>query len=306
MNIKNIIRHIRNFEKSGRISNSLVPFFDQNGKWWGEELIPPLPDKGPRARYEIPHSLMRRIKLPKERRITGDMKRPVLRTSFITRNDKVVNIPYSAIRGSVLSRGRASVFAESLQFVGGDFSTNTKHTVHIPNLHTVGGDFRVIHSFKLTATSLHEIGGNLYLIGRLPPNLVLIRGFCIMQQAKCIRDNALRYVGKSICLNDLEKVHFPELESVGQDLVIAKANRIEARKLRKVGGLLQAGTAEIMLMPSLRYVGGDLNSQSAQEFFHPLLEVRGRWMQAPGAREFWVRRMRALSVLRGNQGPMYL
>lgn len=305
MNIKNIIRQIRNFEKTGRISYSLLPFFDQHGKW-REELVPPPPDKGPGANYEIPHSMMRKITLPKSLRVTGNMKCPMLRTSYVSRDEKKLLIPYSAIRGSVLSRGRASVFAASLQFVGGDFSANTKHTVHIPKLHTVGGDFRLTHSFKLTATSLHEIGGNLYLIGRLPPNLVVIRGRCIIQQAKCIRDNVLRYVGKSLFMSDLEHVHFPELESVGQDIVMVKATRIEARKLCNVGGLLQTGAAEIMLMPRLRYVGGDLDSRSAKEFFHPLLEVRGRWFIAPGAREFWVRRMHALELLKGKQGDLLL
>jgi len=305
LKISNIIRHIRHYEKTGRISNALVPYFNQHGKWC-EELIPPLPDKGARASHEIPHSLMRQITLPKERRFTGGMKRPVLRTSFITKNDKVVNIPYAEIRGSLLAKGRGCIDAESLKYVGGDFSTHTSRTVHIPNLLTVDGDFEVTRSFKLTATRLRDVGGSVYLIGSLPPNLMVIGGRGIIQKAICTGDNILRYVGKSLYLIDMEKVHLPKLKSVGQDMVMAKANRIEARKLCKVGGLLQAGAAEIMLMPSLRYVGGDLDSRSAEEFFHPLLEVRGRWMQAPGAREFWVRRMHALSVLRGNQGPMYL
>lgn len=305
MNIKNIIRHIRNFEKTGKISNSLLPYFDQRGKW-REELVPPPPDEGPGANYEIPHSKMRHIKLPKSLRVNGNMKFPVLRTSYVTRDNKKVFIPYSVVRGSVLSRGRANVFAESLQFVGGDFLADAKHTVHIPNLHTVGGDFRVTHSFKLTATSLHEIGGNLCLIGRLPPNLAVIRGRCIIQQAMGMRNNALRYVGKSLFLSDLEHVQFPELESVGQDIVLAKATRIEARKLRKVGGLLQAGAAEILLLPRLRYVGGDLDSRSAKEFFHPLLEVKGRWFIAEGAQEYWSKRMDALELLKGKQAPVLL
>jgi hypothetical protein len=305
MKISNIIRHIRHYEKTGRISNALVPYFNQHGKWC-EELITPLPDKGPRARYEIPHSLMQKITLPKERRFSGDMESPVLRTSFVTRNDKMVAIPYAEIRGSFLAKGKASIDAELLEYVGGDFSTDTSRTVYIPSLHTVGGNFAVTRSFKLTATSLHDVRGSVYLVGSLPPNLVTIGGRCIIQRAICTSCNILRHVGKALIFNDLDKVQFPKLESVGEDMIMHSANRIEARMLREVRGTLLAGQAKMMFMPKLRFVGGDLNSQLAREFYHPQLEVRGRWMQARGVSELWIRRKHALDVLKGNQGPLYL
>lgn len=198
------------------------------------------------------------------------------------------------------------IHAESLRRVGGDFSTDKCVSVCVPKLHTVVGNFDASRSSILIATSLRAVGGSVFLLGRIPPNLAAIGGRCIIQKAVSTRDNALRSVGESLILNDLDKACFPKLESVGEHMVMLVANRVEARMLREVGGTLLAGQAEIMVMPKLRYVGGDLNSQSAKEFFHPELVVRGRWMQAPGASELWIRRMHALELLRGKQAPLLL
>lgn len=305
MRISNIIKHIRNFEKSGIISNSLVPFFNQHGKWC-EELLPQLTSKVARSRYEIPHDMMRKIILPKEKRITGAKSRPVLRTSFVTKNERKVIIPYSEIRGSVVLKGNAVIEAGSLRRVGGDFSTDTSISVCVPKLHTVIGNFDVSRSSILIAPRLRDVGGSAFLLGRVPPNLVVVGGRCIIQKTVSTRENALRSVGKSLILNDLDKIYFPRLESVGEHLVMHGAQRIEARVLREVGGTFLAGQAEVMVMPKLRYVGGDFNSQSAKEFFHPELVVRGSWMQSPGASAFWFRRMQALDALKGNQALLCL
>lgn len=305
MRISNIIRHIRHFEKTGIISKSLIPFFDQYGRWC-EELLPLQPSKVARPRYKIPHSLIRKIILPKEKRITGAKSHPVLRTSFVTRTERNLNLPYSEIRGSVLVKGNGMIHAESLRRVGGDFSTDTSVSVCVPKLYTVVGNFDVSRSSILIAPNLRDVGGSVFLLGRVPPNLVVVGGRCIIQKAVFTRENALRRVGKSLILNDLDKIYFPRLESVGEHLVMHGAQSIVARALREVSGTFLAGQAEVMVLPNLRFVGGDLNTQSATEFFHPELVVRGRWMQAPGASEFWIRRMQALTILKGNQGPLYL
>jgi len=250
---------------------------------------------------------MRKIKLPKERRITGDMTRPVLRTSFVSSNDKKVTIAYSEIRGSVVVNGNPIIEAESLRRVGENFRTDTSNEVHTPNLHTVGGNLDVTSSSMLVATSLRDVGGSVYLLGRIPPNLVTIGGRCVIQSPVVgISENSLRYVRKSLTINDVAKIHFPKLECVGEHLVLLESTRIDARMLREVGGTLLAGQAKVMLMPKLRFVGGDLNSQSAKEFFHPELLVRGHWMLCEGACEIWIRRMHALTAMKGNQGPLYL
>ena len=305
MNISNIIRHIRHYEKTGEISNALIPFFDQHGKWCGQ-LLPLLPSKVARPKYKIPHSSMRKITLPKERRITGANSRPILRTSFVVSHERKLVIPYAEIRGNLVVQGNAVIEAESLRSVGGDFSTDSSISVCVPKLHTVIGNFDASRSSIINAASLRDVGGSVFLLGRVPPNLVVIGGGCIIQKAVSTRENALRSVGKSLILNDLDKVYFPKLESVGEHMVMLKANRVEARMLREVGGFLLAAQAEILVMPKLRFVGGGLNSQSAGEFFHPELVVRDRWMQAPGASELWFRRMQALGVLKGNQAPLHL
>jgi hypothetical protein len=305
MKISNIVRHIRHFEKTGKISNSLVQFFDQRGRWC-QELLPFLPNESATRRYEIPHSMMRNIILPEERRITGAKSRPVLRTSFVAQNEPNLNIPYSEIRGSVLVKKNAMIHAESLRRVGGDFSTDTTVSVCVPKLQTVVGNFDACRSSILNAPSLRGVGGNLFLLGRIPPNLVAIGGRCIIQKAISTRENALRSVGESLILNDLDNACFPKLEFVGEHMVMLVANRVEARMLREVGGTLLAGQAEIIVLPKLRFVGGVLNSLSAKEFYHPELVVGGSWMQAPGAEELWIRRMQALAILKGNQGSLYL
>ena len=200
----------------------------------------------------------------------------------------------------------AMIHAESLRRVGGDFSTDTSVSVCVPKLHTVIGNFDASSSSILIAPSLRDVGGSVFLLGRVPPNLVAIGGRCIVQKAVSTRDNALRSVGKSLILNDLDKIYFPRLESVGEHLVMHGAQRVEARVLREVGGTFLAGQAEVMVLPNLRFVGGDLNTQSAKEFFHPELVVRGRWTQSPEASEFWIRRMQALAILKGNQSSLYL
>lgn len=305
MKISNIIRHIHDYELTGIISNTLIPFFDQHGKWCGQ-LLPLLPSKVARPRYKIPHSLMRKITLPQERRITGSKSRPILRTSFVAKHERKVVIPYAEIRGNLVVQGNAEFEAESLKRVGGDFSTDSSISVCVPKLHTVIGNFDASSSSILNAASLRDVGGSVFLLGRVPPNLVVIGGRCIIQKAVSTRENALRSVGKSLLLNDLDEVYFPKLDFVGEHMIMFRANRVEARMLREVRGTLLAGQAEIMLMPKLRFVGGDFNSQSAKEFFHPELVVRGSWIQSPGASAFWFRRMQALGVLRGNQPPMHL
>jgi hypothetical protein len=304
MKIRTIIRHIRDYEKTGRISNSLVPFFNQNGKWC-EKLLPQLSGKGPRVRHEIPHAMMRKITLPKERRITGNMARPVLRTSFVVKNDDKVVIPYAEIRGSVMLNGNAIIEANSLRRVGGNFSTDTSKAVQALNLCTVGGDLDVSNSSMLVATSLRDVGGSVYLLGSVPPNLVTIGGCCVIQKAVCMNDNELRYVEESLTLVDLDKIYLPKLEYVGGHMVMPTATRIEARKLYEVGGSLIAGRATVILMPNLRFVYGDLNSQNAKEFYPLDLEVSGSWFLYHEAYKIWKWRMKALAVLKGKKGVMY-
>jgi hypothetical protein len=296
-----IIKHIRKYHSSGVIHDVLIPLFDQNGQWRGDQI-----------RWQIDASPplfegMRKAFLPSSRRTSRRRSGTVLRTSFYWQGTEPVQTTYCGIDGSFVVDGNAMICAANLRHIGGHFISKTAERIYVPNLKTVGGRVGLMHSFLFNAPRLRHVAGNVMLAGYMPPALETVGGRLGVSWSFAFRAPNLKHVGGCLVPHKCTELVVPLLETVGCGLFVSHAARIiDAPKLRSVGGDFLAGLVGEIRARLLRSVSGDMDTGSAKGFYHPAIKVGGTWTVCPGAVEDWTRREAARQAMRGNQGPLYL
>lgn len=294
-----ILKHIRNYNSTGIIDDALIPFFDQRGRWRGDQI---------RWKSDILPSKFTAIQkafLPACRRTRKSRFGTVLRTSLYWVGDETLNIQYCRIEGSFITPNNAYIHADELGSLGGHCITNSSHRIQLPNLTVVGGNFEAMQSLGLNAPQLCHVGGNVTISSNLPIALETIGGSLRVYWSLALVAPRLQYIGKSFVPHRCTDLVLPVLEEVGGALVTQTNGMINAPKLRTVRGDFLAATAHIIRAPALRKVTGNMDTRSAKEFYHPEITVGGEWSLDPGALEHWVRRMAARMAMRGNQWPLY-
>jgi hypothetical protein len=294
-----ILKHIRKYQSSGVIHDALIPLFDQDGRWRGDQIR--------RQTDELRVSLqgMRKAFLRSSRRIRKCRSGTVLRTSFYRQGAEPVRMPYCGIDGSLIVSGNAIIHAANLRDIGGHVISDTNEQIYLPNLRTVGGRFELIRSFLIKAPRLRHVGNNLLLAGYVPPCLETVGGRLSVHWSFTFHAPRLKHVGGCLVPHKCTELIVPMLETVGGGLLLNHAaTRIEAPMLRSVGGDFLAGTVGEIRARLLRSVSGDIDTRSAKQFYHPDIRVGGEWNYSPEAFEDWLRRKRVRLVLKGE--PFYL
>lgn len=296
-----ILKHIRKYHSSGVIHDALIPFFDQDGRWRGDQIrwqtdkLPPLL-KG-----------MREVFLPSSRRTRKCRSGTVLTTSFYWQGSETIQTTYCGVDGSFVVDGNAIILAANLRHIGGHFISKTAERVDVPILTTVGGRVNLMRTFLLKAPRLRHVGGNVMIAGYMPPLLETVGGRLEVSWSFDFHAPKLKSIGGCFVPHKCTELIVPSLETVGcAFLVTHAAKKIHAPKLRFVGGDFIAGLVGQIRAPLLRNVSGNLDSHSAKEFFHPGLDVGGVWLIFPGAEEEWEKRNAARLLIRGKSAPIFL
>jgi len=299
MKQQEILKHINYHHSTGTINDALIPFFDQDGRWRGDQILSKssiLPSK---------FSSIRKAFLPFSRRTRASRHGTVLRTSFYWRGDETLKISYSRIDGSMLIPNNAFIHANELGSIGGHFVTNSSHRIQLPNLTVVGGDFEATQCLGLDAPQLCSIAGNVAISANIPESLKTVGGNLRVFWSLSLVAPRLQYVGKSFNTHHCTTLVLPALDEVGA-LITQTEGKVDAPKLHTVRGDFLAASSRIIRAPSLRSVIGNIDSSSAKDFYNPALTVRGQWQLYPGAIEHRIQRMAACMAMRGNTWPMYL
>ena len=300
MKIKEILNQIRHFEATGKVHDSLIPYFNQHGKWCGVKV------RILRLTTDLTHGKIKKYTLPIARRTSHTKYGVILKTSYTAESDDEITLSYVGIEGSLVVNGDALIRASELRHVDGHFLADSTRKIYLPKLRTVGGFFDVCSSLMLVARQLREVRGDVLMVGRLPPLLRTIGGRCVVNHAPTLVAPHLKTIGKSLLLPKTEKVFLNNLESVGSELILPIAQRIEARALRQVGSNFLAAQAETIVMPSLRVIGEDINSKSAKQFYNPKIKVGGSWTICEGAINDWIVRTLVRDALRGGNPDLLL
>jgi len=299
MKQKEIIRYINKYAKTGIIDDSLIPLYDQNGKWCGDTI---------RWKHPMSHSFLGRMNksfLPSSRRIFRKRQGTVLKTSFVWWGSDAVMVNYCEIHGSLIVTGNAPIHAPSLRLIGGNFISNTTKKVDLPWLSKVGGHFELLQTFLLSAPRLRCVGGNMVIVGMHPPLLETVGGRLGAYWAFSFEASNLREIGGCLVLSKADDIQVPVLESVGGSILLSHlARTIMAPKLRSVGGDFLADSVCTIRVPCLRLVAGDFDTSSAKGFYHPSIRVGGDWTMFPGAVREWEFREAARKAMRCE--PIYL
>lgn len=301
MRQKEIIQHIQNFSHTGIISDELLPYYDQHGKWRGDKI---------RWWRPIPESLLtliQRSHLPEARRFHRVRDRTILHTSWNVCSEKDSRIHFAAIRGSLIAHPSWPLQAMSLRFVGGHFLGHTKHRIEIPNLVRVGGSFETPDAFCLHAPRLRSVGGWLKVAGTVPTKLQSVGGS--LSTFACFEFKApmLLFVGGALIPHKARSVDAPLLENIGGGILLSDTTkRINVPHLQTVGDDFYADSAELIWAHRLRKVGGDLDTRSDPKFYHPAIRVTGEWFCNSAAIHYWVARTKALEALKGRDCDLEL
>jgi hypothetical protein len=296
-----ILKHIRKYHSSGIIHDALIPLFDQDGRWRGDQIrwqtdaSPPLLEG------------MRKAFLRSSRRTRKCRSGTVLRTSFYWQGAETVRTTYCGIDGSFVVDSDAMICAANLRQIGGHFISKTAERIDVPNLKTVGGSVGLICCFLLKAPRLRDVGGNVTIAGQIPPKLETVGGRMGVYWSFDCHAPRLQHVGGCLVPHKSTKLVVPMLETVGGSLVMTHAaTRIEAPRLCSVGGDFLAGSVAYIRAPRLRSVTGDMDTRSTPQYYHPAIKVGGQWTICPGAVEDWVMRAKARELMRAKGGQLYL
>ena len=296
-----LLKHIRKYHSSGVIHDALIPLFDQDGRWRGDQ-IRQLTD-------ELRPSLegMRKAFLRSSRRTRKCRSGTVLRTSFYRQGAEPVRMTYCGIAGSLIITGNAIIHAANLRDVRGHVISDTNERIYLPNLRTVGGRFELVRSFHIKAPRLRHVGGNVMLAGSVPPSLESVGGRLGVSWSFAFHAPKLKHVGGCLVPHKCTQLIVPLLESVGGGLLLSHAaTKIEAPRLRSVGGDFLAGMVGEIRARLLRSVSGDMDTSNAKGFYHPDIRVGGNWKCSPEAVAIWQRREAARLAMRGGDGRLCL
>lgn len=301
MQQQEILKHIRKYHSSGVIHDALIPLFDQDGRWRGDQIrwqtdaSPPLLEG------------MRKAFLRSSRRTRKCRSGTVLRTSFYWQGTETVRTTYCGIDGSFVVDSNAIICAANLRHIGGHFISKTAERIDMPNLKTVGGRVGLMRCFRLKAPRLRHVGGNVMLAGYMPPSLETVGGRLGVSWSFAFHAPKLKHVGGCFIPHKCTELVVPLLETVGCGLLVTHAaTKIHAPKLRSVGGDFMADKVGEIRAPLLRNISGNLDTGSAKGFYHPAIRVGGEWTICPGSVEDWMLRAKAREAIRGNGGPLYL
>lgn len=296
-----ILKHVRKYHSSGVIHDALIPLFDQDGRWRGDQI---------RWRTDRLSALvkgMREVFLPSLRRTRKCRSGTILTTSFYWQGSETILTTYCGIDGSFVVDGNAIILAANLRHIGGHFISKTTEKVDVPNLTTVGGRVHLLCTFLLKAPRLRHVGGNVMIAGYMPPLLETVGGRLGVSWSFDFHAPKLKSIGGCFVPHQCTELIVPSLETVGCALLVTHAaKKIHAPKLRFVGGDFIAGLVGQIRAPLLRKVSGNLDTHSAKEFYDPSVEVAGEWLIFPGAVENWERRKAARLLIRGTSPPIFL
>ena len=279
MNIDRIRDASRTYSLTAEISDLLIPFFQQDGRWIGDRR------SWRRSDYLVFRSYMELALLPADRRTTvNNLGENILLTSFVWKSQGPVEIFWHRVNGSIKVKTIAPIAARNLRSVGGNFYATTTSDLDLPNLQQVGGDFEVMKTRKLHATRLLSVGGSALVTDFNLAGLESVGKRLWMRNTRHVDAPRLRTVGGSLDAHGSETFVAPVLESVGRNLIVPDGTAaLHLTKLRTVGASLDARDAIVFIAPKLRSVRGNLNTGSAADFDHPDLHVGQKWTMHPNA-----------------------
>jgi hypothetical protein len=288
------------FERTGHIDDSLIPYFDQHGKWLGAKR------QWRRDTYDKARARMAGAMLPEWRRTRRGRMGTQLLTSFRWNESTPVMIPHVEVGGSVVLQGDAPVRAPSLWRIGGNLDTRTKLAVQMPYLRTVGGSLDSLRTLCVAAPRLREVGGDCRMNGCDFPSLAEVGGSLYIRWAFVVSAPNLTRIGGSLRLHKSTCVDMPLLRTVGRHfLADALVEQVCVPSLLDVGGNLLVPSAERIVAWKLRSVGGLINSIRARGFYRDGITF-GDWWMYPGDREHWEARKRVREVIRGDNHDLVL
>ena len=292
-----VVDAIKHFARTGEIKDQIVPFFDQNGRWFGNRR------NWLKSTSKIATVVMHQVALSESRR-TGINGRgePILMTSFVWKKRRAVVVPWYEVRGSIRIKSLESIVADNLHSVGGDFYSDTDAKVSLPNLRRVGGNFDFQATVRLHAPALAEVGGSLLIVECQLPKIEIVGNRLWGAWTGSLQLPNLRSVGGSMEIEGAECIIAPTLEWVGFDLTLSDfAIQFLAGRLKAVGGSLCAGSAKIFRAPKLEYVGDSLYTGLAPDYYRPDFEELVYWEMHPEAKLRWELRQSVRRAVRSQQ-----
>jgi hypothetical protein len=296
-----ILKHIQHYVSKGIIHDALIPFFDQDGKWRGDEIKWQPSDL---ARESV---RMRESFLPSSRRTRTTRSGTVLRTTFYRQGNESVMIKYYSIEGSLIVNGNAVIHAANLHHLGGHLITQSNARIYIPNLVSVRGNFEAMKGFLLKAPRLREVGGDMMVTGYVPPKLESVGGRLGVYWVFELNFTRLQLVGGSLMAPKAEVIIAPLLETIGGSFLANNSTRkVHTPKLRSIGGDFLIGSVTDLRAWLLRTIGGDMDTRCAKGYYHPAIRVGGQWTICPGSVEDWLMRAKVREVIRTKGGQLYL
>lgn len=280
-----ILKATLHFAKTGEISDDLIRFFDQTGRWHGDRR------SWRHAVYATAKFRMRHARLPFARRTRRSRARLHLLTSFFWKENATAMIPYCEVAGSIIIAQNVDVVAPNLRALGGHFYAKTTLTIGLPYLRKVGGDFDVVATWRLHAPRLQHVAGKLQVQDFGLPALETVGGRLWMYWTKVARAPRLRSVGGSLYAHVASVFEAPRLQFVGGHFEVSDlTRRVAVPELEHVGGNFLAEGAEYLAAHRLRKVGFVLDTRSARDFHRTDLKFGVTWLIHPEAVER--RRMR--------------
>ena len=127
MTYDKFFKYIKHYVLTSVISDSLIPYYDQNGRWCEESH---------QWEFRLPKNFLNIMKdsyLPTSRRTTKHGLSTKLLTSFRWFGNDSTLIPYSEISGSLMV-GNVDVDAPCLRRVGIRLMLQSRGRVHLPFL----------------------------------------------------------------------------------------------------------------------------------------------------------------------------
>lgn len=192
------------YEKTGIISEDLLPFFDQEGNWYGF---------GKNAGVELlkPYKNLMKEKIPKEKLLKKDSLGNLhLLSSFYTENSS--ELGFGELTGEITGEPSPTLFAEIETKLGEENDNNYT---------SIAGDLNAPYAATATIPRVLKIGGRLSLRG-----------------CRKLYAPELRSIGWYADLSSLEEINLPKLRYVGEWLNAKLANKIELTNLEQVLGHL--------------------------------------------------------------------
>jgi hypothetical protein len=292
---KTILENIELYIATGEISDALIPYYDQNGRWLGAPFIGLHIKRNPKLdRIKTSH-------LPASRRFRMDRTGTVLRTSFTWHSKRRLQLKYSGILGSLVVDASTIIHAACLRHIGGSFVTTTDKRVYLPNLRDVGGHFEAMKTFDLQVPRLKHVGGRAKVLGNIPPRLRTVGRSLGVYWGFAAESKHLKSVGDYLCLTKATSIHLSTLEHIGGSFLLTPLTHvIHAPKLKSIGGDFLADAAHDLRLPALRTVGGHMDTSAAKGFYDPRIQVGGAWAIFPGDIDHWNRRDAARKAMKSE------